>query len=216
MTLQSGSNFPPISLSDINAEFGYGTNLNAYRGKMFGRDNNTAGLFSAGVIEMDDFYATKKVVAGGPIYPGTTTIIIPPYKTITFYVLGGNGGQQGSAGVYVGGPSNGAATPPGDGAAGGASSFAGIISSAGGSGNGGTATAQTVTLTNPLLGGTGPVSGSSVAVTVGGVGAGGQGGPIYGWVVQSGNFGFYAFTGYAASGASGSAGTAYYSFTGET
>lgn len=216
MTLPAGGNLPPISLADINGEFGYGTNLNAYRGKLFGRDDNTAAIFSAGVINVSDFYATKKVIAGGPIYTGTTTIIIPPYKTITFYVLGGNGGQQGAAGIYSGGPANGQATAPSNGAAGGTSNFAGIISSAGGAANGGTATAQTVTLTNPLLGGTGPTSGSSVAVTVGGGGAGGGGGPIFGWVVQSGNFGTYVLTGYAASGANGSNGSAYYSWTGET
>lgn len=216
MTLPSGGNLPPISIGDINTEFAYGNNLNAYRGKMFGRDDNTAGRFSAGLIKISDFYATKKVVAGGPIYPGTTTIIIPPYKTITFYVLGGNGGQIGTAGTYSGGPASGQATAPGNGAAGGDSSFAGIITSSGGASNGGTATAQTVTLTNPLYGGTGPTSGSSVSVVVGGGGAGGSGGPIFGWVVQSGNNGVYVLSGYAASGANGSAGTAYYSWTGET
>lgn len=211
MTLPNGSNSPPLSLSDINGEFGYGTNLNAYRGKLFGRDNNTAGLFSSGAINISDFYSSKKVVAGGPIYPATGNITIPPYKTITFYVLGGNGGQIGTAGVYVNGPASGSATAPGDGAAGGSSSFGSIISSAGGAANGGTATAQTVTLTNPLLGGSGPTSGSTVAVTVGGGGAGGSGGPIFSW-----NGSAYVLTSYAASGANGSAGTAYYSWTGET
>lgn len=216
MTLPSGGNLPPISLNDINGEFGYGANLNAYRGKMFGRDDSTAGLFSAGVINISDFYATKKVVAGGPIYPATGNIVIPPYKTITFYVIGGNGGGIGAPGIYVGGPANGQATAPGNGGAGGTTSFASIVSSAGGAGNGGTATAQTVTLTNPLLGGTGPTSGSTVAVSVGAAGVGGIGGPIYGWVVQSGNYGYYQLTGYAASGFNGAAGSAYYSWTGET
>lgn len=215
MTLPAGGNNPPISLADINGEFGYGANLGAYRGKIFGRDNNTAGVFPTVAIDVSDFYATKKVVSGGPIYPATGNITIPPYKTITFYVIGGNGGTQGSAGTYVGGPSNGLATAPGDGGAGAETSFGSIISSAGGPANGGTATAQTVTLTNPALGGTGPASGSTLAVTVGSGGSAGGGGPIYGWVVQDGNFGTYVLSGYAASGSAGASGSAYYSWTGE-
>lgn len=211
MTLPNGSNTPPLSLSDINGEFGYGTNLNAYRGKIFGRDNSTAGVFSAGAIRVGDFYATKKVVAGGPFYPATGSIVIPPYKTITFYVVGGNGGQQGANGAYTGGgPLNGVITPGSNGSAGGATSFSSIISSAGGAVNGGTATPQTVTLTNPLLGGSGPTSGSIVAVTIGGGGAGGQGGPNYGWTGTG-----YVLGSYQPSGANGAAGSAYYSWTGE-
>jgi hypothetical protein len=209
MTLPAGGNLPPISLADLNAEFGYGTNLNAYRGKLVGLPSSACKVVSSGVVALSDFYSTNKVVAGGPVgRDGYFTV--PQYKTITMVVQGGQAGFAGSAGVYVGGPAAGSATPPDNGQAGGPSGIGSYATAVGGAPNGGAGGYFAVTYTNPLLGGTGPASGSALLATVGGGGAGGAGGPIYGW----NGFG-YVFSGNAASGAGGAAGYAQTSWTGE-
>lgn len=213
MTLPSGGNSPPISLADLNTEFGYGNNLAAYQGTLVGL-GTACKVISAGVVSLSDFYSTNKVVAGGPT-GASGNVTVPQYKTITLTAKGGNGGTNGAAGVYSGGPANGTATPAGPGGAGGTSSFTQssttFVSSAGGAGGGGASTQQQVTLTNPLLpGGTGPVSGSIIVANVGASGSAGSGGPIYGWTGST-----YVYTGNAASGSAGAAGSDSYQWTGE-
>lgn len=208
MPLPSGGNNPPISIADLNAEFGYGNNLSAYRGKLVGI-GSACKVISSGVVNISDFYSTNKVVAGGPT-ARNGAFTVPQYKTMTFNVQGGQAGFAGAAGVYVNGPAAGSATAPSNGGAGGTTSFDTIVSAAGGAPNGGAGATNAVTLTNPLLGGTGPVSGATQACTAGGGGAGGQGGPIYSW----NGFG-YIFTGYAATGAGGAGGSASTTWTGE-
>lgn len=208
MTLPSGGNNPPISLADLNTEFGYGTNLAAYQGKLVGL-GTACKVISASVVSLSDFYSTNKVVAGGPT-SRNGAFTVPQYVTMTFSVTGGQAGFAGATGVYVGGPAAGSATAPSNGGAGGASSFGTLVSAAGGSPNGGAGATNSVTLTNPLLGGTGPTSGASQACAVGAGGAGGSGGPIYGWTGS-----FYQLTGYAATGAAGAGGSASTTWTGQ-
>jgi hypothetical protein len=47
-----------LSLSEINTEFGAGTNLNAYRNRSWYTDS-TSGTFSAGAISINDFYSKR-------------------------------------------------------------------------------------------------------------------------------------------------------------
>lgn len=49
-----------ISISDINAEFALGNNLNAYRSTTWYTDAGGSGTFSAGAISMSDFYSKRK------------------------------------------------------------------------------------------------------------------------------------------------------------
>ena len=79
-TLQSSG---AISISQINAEFGRGNNLNAYRGTTWYTDAGGSGTFSSGAISMSEFYSKRATpaitislagLAGvfGTAYPGNT------------------------------------------------------------------------------------------------------------------------------------------------
>lgn len=79
-TLQSSG---AISISQINAEFGRGNNLNAYRGTTWYTDAGGSGTFSSGAISMSEFYSKRATPAitislttlngiYGTAYPGQT------------------------------------------------------------------------------------------------------------------------------------------------
>lgn len=212
MTLPNGSNNPPISLGDINTEFGLGTNLNAYRGGLWGKADNTSGVFPSGTINISDFYSTAKVVGNtsSASTAGSGSFVVKPYRTIQITVrgAGGQGGGGGGStnntgtcntpGATAG--SNGSGSTFGntgdawrlsaDGGGGGAggsgqspgtngtqgtdgAGYDGTIARANGGtgsttgGKGGGGGVQTITLTNPVLGGTGPISGSSISFNLG-------------------------------------------------
>jgi len=57
MTLQASG---AIDMNQINTEFGYGTDLNSYRGKTWYTDAGGSGTFSTGAISMSDFYGKRK------------------------------------------------------------------------------------------------------------------------------------------------------------
>ena len=57
MTIVASGN--PISMDTINAEFGFGNNLNAYRGQIWWTDSGQYGFFSQGQISMSDFYSKR-------------------------------------------------------------------------------------------------------------------------------------------------------------
>lgn len=210
MTLPAGGNSPPISLADLNAEYGYGLNLGAYIGKLIG-NGASVKLVPASSITLSGFYGTNKIVSGGPNAVGTGNFTVPQYKTMTFWVQGGQAGFAGAAGVYQGGPASGSATAPSDGSPGGTTFFNGIVQSNGGAPNGNYGTPQQVVLTNPAIpGGTGPASGTLQYSEIGGGGAGGQGGPIMGWTGS-----VYVQVGNAATGSPGGSGSANISWTGE-
>ena len=48
-----------LSMSQINAEFGRGTNLNSYRGTTWYTDAGASGTFSSGTISMSEFYGKR-------------------------------------------------------------------------------------------------------------------------------------------------------------
>lgn len=48
----------PISLDDIDAVFGYGTDLNSYRGQTWNKENGTSGTFSTSNLDFAEFYGT--------------------------------------------------------------------------------------------------------------------------------------------------------------
>jgi hypothetical protein len=52
-----------ISISQINAEFGRGNNLNAYRGTTWYTDAGGSGTFSSGAISMSEFYSKRATPA---------------------------------------------------------------------------------------------------------------------------------------------------------
>jgi hypothetical protein len=56
MTLPSSG---PLSMSAINAEFGRGNNLNAYRGTTWYTDAGGSGTFSSGALSFSDFYGKR-------------------------------------------------------------------------------------------------------------------------------------------------------------
>lgn len=166
--------------NSINGEFGYGNDLGAYRGVYFGR----GGLLlqfptPPNLIGMDLFYSSFKITPGSQTFNSTQSFVIPVYNTITITVQAGGGGNGGNAG-YNGCIS--AATPGSSGGSGGNSSFFTVGAGGGAGGPGTNGTGQpgqlvTQTFTNPVQGGTGPVSGSTATAIVGGGGGGGAGGP---------------------------------------
>lgn len=57
-----------ITMAQINAEFGRGNNLNAYRGTTWYTDAGGSGTFSSGAISMSDFYGKR---ATSPMFTAT-------------------------------------------------------------------------------------------------------------------------------------------------
>lgn len=181
---QSGGN-------SINSEFGYGNDMASYQGVYYGKGGQeyrfpVSGnqISMGGSLSPGDagFYSTYKITGGSAYFGGSQNYVIPVYNTITITVVGGQGGQAGYNGT------NACGYPCGDtgggGGPGGSSSFGGYVASGGGPGGGagsdggGGSYGPTVTntFTNPVQGGSGPTSGSTLYVTVGGGGSGGSGG----------------------------------------
>lgn len=114
MTLPAGSNNPPISLSDINGEFGLGNNLNAYRGARWYKDNNSRGFFPAGAISVSDFYSTR---INSPVVSGSATLdranwngrnyTLPMFNNLNVTAYSGQGGKAGTSGNCQAGGSGG-------------------------------------------------------------------------------------------------------------
>lgn len=100
-------NSGPISIQQINAEFGLGNNLGAYRGVRWFKSDNSRGFFPSGAnafMSMSLFRGTRPtspVVAGSQTYnPGTTSITLPAlFNTLTVEVYAGGGG--GGGGGYL-------------------------------------------------------------------------------------------------------------------
>lgn len=57
-----------LTMAQINAEFGRGNNLNAYRGTVWYTDAGASGTFSSGAISMSDFYGKR---ATSPLFTAT-------------------------------------------------------------------------------------------------------------------------------------------------
>lgn len=128
MTLQNGSNSPPISLSDINNEFNLGRNLGAYTNQRWYKDDNSRGLFATSNLSLSDFYSKR---VNSPVVSGSTTITssqnftIPMFNNLSVTAVAGQGGQGGINGNCQNGTS---------GTSGTGSSLADYVSVAGGAG----------------------------------------------------------------------------------
>lgn len=180
--------------SSINSEFGYGNDLASYLGVYYGRGGlvyrfpvpgNQISMGGSASPGDSGFYSAQKITGGSASYGSSTTITVPLYNTITITAQGGQGGQAGQFGFYQSPCSPaGSATPSSGGGGGGTSSYGGYVTGGGGPGGGGNAgsgsyaPAGVQSFTNPVQGGSGPPSGTSISVTVGGGGSGGGGGCV--------------------------------------
>lgn len=100
MTIKSSG---PLSLAEINAEFGRGYNLNAHRNIQWWLDDNTTGRFSSGSIGMNEFYGKRStpVITSGSFYrsnAGPATLQLPYFNYVTVEIWGGGGGGGYSTG----------------------------------------------------------------------------------------------------------------------
>lgn len=117
-----------ISIATINANFGRGTNLNAYRGTIWYQPNSLVfGYFPSGAISLSNFYNKQPndpATSGAANYtsPGSYGFVVPLYRNYLRVQLWGAGGGGGSG---LGG----------NGGAGGASTFGGVAAYGGGGGS---------------------------------------------------------------------------------
>lgn len=179
--LPNGGNRPPLSMQDINGSSGFsgrGNNLNAYRGTLFYRPDNSTGYFSSGTINISDFYSTQgtsPVVPGNATYTSGSSITLPTLFN-KLYVTCYGGGGGGGGGCYV--PNYNEAYGGSSGGAGGSTVFwsgsAFTVTGQGGGAGGGAG----LTITNALGGVIQEGNGSAGAAGSGGSGgsAGGGGG----------------------------------------
>ena len=141
MTLPGPGN--QLTMAQINAEFGYGFDLNAYRGKVWYYDNGTAGTFpdAPDPISFYDFYSKRRVTPVTPttqIFTSSGNFTTPAvYTTMIVTVRGGGGGAGGYSGSINCGSTQGS-TFGSDGSSGGTSSFGVFVNASGGSGGRGT------------------------------------------------------------------------------
>ncbi len=234
MTLQTSG---PISISDLNAEFGLGNSLSAYRGVRWYKDDNSRGFFDGASgnfapTDMSEFYGTRPSIPVSPVsnqaQTNGSTYTVPFYNTITVVVVGGAGGQAGTYGIN--GCTSNTPTPSGNGSAGNPSSFGSYITSSGGDGGGGNggagaagvsrtlvfdANANTVSINGVVQSGvTPPLRNTNILVTLGSGGNGGAGGANAA-LFQTGDTGFPNYTptyscfgiGSAGSGSNGANGS---------
>lgn len=225
-----------LSLQEINAEFGLGTDLYAYRGVKWFRDDGSRGYFDQSIgnnppIDMLEFYGKRKTIPVTPsdrYYANGEYFSVPFYNQIIVTLVGGKAGGQGASGTwkatdgyvfqtYAGSP----------GGVGGSSIFEARATASGGSPNLGLG--QTVVYTiNAETNQNFVQVGVPVLITVGAAGLGGQGAPnyqdktqyecklewtrqpdgSYKWETKCSNV-FYSqqFIGYSANGADGAPGS---------
>ena len=236
MTLPGPGN--PLSMREINAEFGWGYNLDAYRGRRYYYADGRTGTFPTDAISFSDFYSKQNQ---NPITPSTVTftqsgVFVVPHTYTTMIVTvrgsgGGAGGSQGrnqcldqitygndglyggdsSFGNYIGASGGRGGRANGDRGANGGPLCDNVPAGGGGFGGGGSGGAggyQTITLISPVSGGGGPAFDSLVQVNVGDPGLGGQGGPNF----QIWN-GVCTLINYATRGADGVKGSVFISWT---
>lgn len=102
----------PISMADINANFGRGTDLNAYRNTIWYQPNSlNYGYFNSGSISMSDFYnkqGSDPAGSGAVDYTanGTYYFSVPLYRNflqIQVWGAGGAGGEYNSSQGFAAG-----------------------------------------------------------------------------------------------------------------
>lgn len=179
-----------LSMAEINAEFGLGTNLYAYRGVKWYRDDNTRGFFEGASgnnppIDFYEFYGKRKTIpvtpTGDVAYSNGQWFSVPFYNKITIVIVGGQAGAKGPNGYDGEGryPTSGS-----DGNSGNPSYFYGYKADGGSpnSGVGATTTivfnaeANNITVNGSVVSGAPPFCGISIICQVGSGGAGGRGG----------------------------------------
>lgn len=192
----------------VNSEFGYGNDMASYRGAYYATSGGALAQFPVigNSLAMNVFYSTAKIAPGSATLTANQNYVIPVYNTITITTHGDQGGQSGYYGTNACGTP--VPTPSGGGSSSGVvTNFGGYVSSsagAGGTGSGGLGSYGAVnaqTFTNPVKGGSGPTSGTTIVVTVAPGGAGGVGGPNF--VIASG---FCTYLNSAPNGSAGAAG----------
>lgn len=132
----------PLTIAQINAEFGYGLSLSNYRGKIWYYDNGQPGIFPEvpNPISIQDFYSKRSanpVTPSSQLFTSSGSFQTPAvYSTMIITVRGGGGGSAGAWGTINCGETQGTVYgSPGN--SGGMSEF-GVYTSAGG-GEGGNA-----------------------------------------------------------------------------
>lgn len=95
-----------LSMQAINAEFGRGLNLNAYRGTTWYTDAGASGTFSSGAISMSEFYG-KRLTApmsyvAGASNQNTTTLAIPAHVAGDLLLMGAARATNGTITVPAG------------------------------------------------------------------------------------------------------------------
>ena len=65
----------PISINDLNTEFGYGFGLDAYQGKTWFKTDLSTGVFPTGNISLSQFYSTR-VDDITPTYQFLQTVVV--------------------------------------------------------------------------------------------------------------------------------------------
>lgn len=144
----------------INFEFGYGSNLAAYRGLLY---TNSGGVSifqfpnTSSSIAMSVFYSTRKIPAGSATYTSNGTFSVPAYNNLTVIIRAAGGQGGGDRGI------NACITP--------------AIATAGGTGSTG-GTSQFGVSPAPVFGtapgGTGGGDGGATGTTQSGYGFGGN------------------------------------------
>jgi len=100
----------PLSLNQINTEFNRGTNLGAYRGVQWWKDNTATGFFTSTNLGVNQFYEKR---FNSPVTPGSAyyqnsgnyqspfnssgQFTVPLYSTLTITSRGGGGGGAGGS-----------------------------------------------------------------------------------------------------------------------
>jgi hypothetical protein len=99
-----------LSMSEINAEFGRGNDLAAYRNVQWWLDDNNTGNFSSSNLGMNQFYGKRAVpvVTSSSYYTSYSGSFQLPYfnyVTVEIWGAGGGGGSQGGYVAQAGGTS---------------------------------------------------------------------------------------------------------------
>jgi len=171
----------PLSMAEIDAEFRLGTNLYAYRGVKWFKDDGSRGYFDQAMgnnppIDMLEFYGKRKTIPVTPsdrYYANGEYFTVPFFNQIIVTMIGGQAGGRGNDGSVRDGCGGDASGVNGD--AGGATKFGIYASSPGGSPNLNYGPTVIYTM-NAETGSNFLPVGVPILVTLGGGGSGGRGG----------------------------------------
>lgn len=200
-----------ISLSDINSEFGLGSNIEAYCGQTYYTSDNVKRTFTNSLVgnrppfSFSEFYGTMRtrpvVQTGDVSYSNGSTFTVPYYNVLIVKMRGGQAGYQGNQGFTnnnCGGDPTGKNGDPGN-----PTSFGSYGSVVGGAPNAGAGQSETIYIYADSTSNA-PTRGASILVTVGSGGGGGQGGDQTGWIPNTSTCYYWGKAGTGANGSNGS------------